>query len=120
MWFSERAAPTSWSRRQPANMPSASVTTTGSSAPRMMPIMALALCLRPAASSARSQHAIDHGAGQAEIAGRIGQLLDFVGAEPGRDLRVLSQQVGKRGLLVARLVDQLVDEVMRPIAAELG
>src|SRR6202040_192095 len=120
MWFSERAAPTSWSRCQPASMPRASVTTTGSSAPRMTLIMAPIFSSRPATPIAGLQHAIDHGAGDAEVAGRVGQLLDLIGTQLRRDLLVLLQQIGQRRALVARLVAQLVNQIVRPIPPELG
>ena len=47
-------------------------------------------------SSAGMQYAVNHYAGEAEIAGRVGELLDLVSTELARDLLVLLQQFGER------------------------
>src|SRR5262245_54253667 len=67
----------------------------------------------------RRQHPIDHLAGEAEIVGGIAHLLELLAADVPGNLLVGGKEVDQRLAACRRLAADVVDEVVRALAAEV-
>ena len=65
------------------------------------------------------QHPIDHDAGKAEIVGGIDHLFQLMPREMARHLGILRQQIDERRAGRRHLAADVVDEIMRALAAEM-
>ena len=72
-------------------------------------------CLRP-----HRQHAVDHRAGLAEIIRRIAEFRERGAVEVLGDLRVLGEQIDQRPAGGDHFAADVVDQIMRVLAAEIG
>ena len=66
------------------------------------------------------QHAVDHLAGNAEIVGRIDQAFQFLAIGVFADFLVFDEQVDQRAASFHDVAANVVDQVVRFVATEVG
>src|SRR5262249_22019518 len=90
--------------------------------PLLAPVTSARLPLSPKSTAASllfaRQHAIDHLAGEAEIAGRVAHFLEVGAGEVLGDVRILGEEIDQRLAGRRDLAADVVDEVVRALAAE--